>query len=363
MVVFCITVIVVLLFGVLESQTTASEMLNYAENGYYYRRRKNIYYYALVATFLLVGGCRYKVGADYMSYYIGWKMPLQTIINRLLTYNEPAILLLTLICRSLWDEGAFVIFVENAIIVSLVFHGLRNSNIESYTMPLLLYMFFCGWLFSFNGIRQAMAASVIFAFSAKSDRKWLFRELVLVLIAGLIHRSAMLMLPFLIISHKRIDVKQLIIIGLSAIAISSFGDYAFEFMGTTLDSSNNYLFHEINPIRVFVSFAPLLLILFSKGYCDHEFWNENKFVTNLVIINALITFMTANSAYMNRFSKYTVLYTMLFIPKYTARWSGNSRKILNAMIMLLYFGYFVYEVNNSGTYLPFQWSFNHLGEY
>lgn len=361
--VYYTTIFAVLILGILESQAAASDALNYDEYGCWYRRRNNFYVFALVAIFLFVGGCRYKVGADYMSYFVGWKMPLQTIINRFLTYNEPGIPLITLVCRNVWDEGAFVIFVENAIIVFLIFYGLKKSNIESYTIPLLLYIFFCGWLFSFNGIRQAMAASIVFAFSTKTDRRWLLKSIVVVLVAGLFHKSAVFMLPFLIISRRKIDFKQIIIIGFSVFAISYFGNFALEFMETTVDATNAYLNREINPIRVIVSFAPLSLILLSNGYRDDEFWKENSFVTNMTIINALITYMTANSAYMNRFSKFTVLYTMLFLPKYTGRWSMNSRRLLNTVIILLYFGYFLYEVNNSGTYLPFQWSFYHLGEY
>lgn len=352
--VYIITLSLIAILGSLEYRQRLA--FSYYEDGYVYQRKNNFYFFLILAVFLFVGGFRYQVGTDYYSYYAGWTTTWSNLIVKFRTLDEPLIFLLTNICRMIWNEGIFVIFVENAIIVLLVMKGIRDWEYESWTMSLMMYILYCGWTDSFNGVRQAMAGAIIFAFSKKSDRHWILKYVAVCFVAFLVHKTAIFMLPILILANRKVDFRQILIVFGTAIAMPYIGSFVLNFIGSSLD--NNYALHAVNIIRVLVSIVPLFFLLVS----DSSFRDDNHFLSNMAIINALLTISTRNSALMYRFSDYTVMYMMLFIPKLSVVFSESSRKLFNASVILLYFIYFATEVRSGNGHLnSFQWAFGHFG--
>lgn len=325
--------------------------------------RRNIFYFLLVLTFLIIGGFRYRVGTDFGAYYALYQTDWNELLTQFQKLDEPGIYLLTFLCRKIWDEGIFVIFVENAVITLLIFRGIRSYRLENITMSLLMYMFYCGWAFSFNGIRQAIAMAIIFAFSKQERKDWLIKYVLIVFVAFLFHKSALFMLPILIIAHGKLCFRQLFFIVLFAILTPYFGEYALSYMGMLPNSTDVYFTNDINPLRIIIACVPLLLIVLLYLKNQEEFFEKNYFIINMVIINAVLTYVTASSAYMNRFARFTSVYIMIFFPKFSSRLTKKSQALFNIIAISLYFIVFLVEIQSSGNLIPFQWSFSHFGEY
>lgn len=357
MTIYVTFVMLVLFLCIMDYQSTHGYI---DENGKRIRRNR-LYMLLVTICFLFVGGFRYYVGSDFGAYY-KLKGTLTECITKLISFDEPGIVFLSYICRNIWDEGIFVIFVENALIFFLVLRGLKAHRVKDYTMPLLLYIFYGGWLFSLNGVRQAIAISIIFAFSNKNESYFLLKNIVVIFVAFLFHKSAIFMLPVIFLANRKITFVQIVGLIVFSLLLPAMGEYAMNYMGVSY-TTDLYMTNDINPYRIAVAFAPILLVgvLYLSRHFD--FFNQFYFVTNMVILNAIITLSTSGSAYLNRFSMYTSIYTILFLPKIKERLTLGSRKIFNSVVIMLYFVYFLFEVNNTGTCLPFQWSFSHFGEW
>ena len=356
--VYILTLFLVYILSVLEYQKRTEEN-RLTVKSYTGVKMSKIYLLAIVFIFLFVGGFRFRVGSDYIAYASSYIASIAEIKQKFLTWNEPVIFIITDLCRQVWNEGIFVIFIENAITVLLVFKGIKTYETKAYTMPLCLYILYCGWTSSFNGVRQGLAIAFIFAFSKRSEGKWWFlKYIVVVIIASLIHKSALFMLPILWLANRKVDVKQGIYILIIACAMPIFGNYALEFMNTSLDTE--YAAHSVNVLRVLVAIVPAVLSM----CCEKKFREENNFIVNMAIINALITITTRNSALMYRFSDFTNIYLMILIPKCEVAFTENSRRIYKCIVILLFFIYFWYEVNSgNGNLNNFQWAFGNFGRY
>ena len=361
MTVYICTLLLVFVFGTLEYQKRKRKRITYGiVECRDTRKLKNGYLFLIVAVFLFVGGFRFNVGTDFTAYAgSSYTETFAEIANRIIDLDEPIIFIITSICRAIWDEGVFVIFVENAITVLLVMKGIRDNETENYTLPLLLYVMYCGWTTSFNGVRQALAGALIFAFSKpKGGKLWILKYIVLCFVAFLVHKSAIFMLPVLILANRKIDFVQILIILGVCCTFPYLGEFALDFMNASLDSE--YAAHSVNIIRVLVALAPVLLGLLSSS----EFKEDNRFLVNMALLNALITLTTRNSALMYRFSDYTVMYLMLFIPKCSRLFTKQSKGIYNLLVFVLFFVYFVFEIQTgNGNLSNFQWAFWHFGKY
>lgn len=356
--VYIITLLLVCILSSLEYQK------RYEEENFSVRSRagikmSKIYLFLIIFIFLFVGGLRFKVGSDYIAYASSYMASFSEIKQKFIAFEEPIIFIITDLSRMIWNEGIFVIFVENALTVFLVFKGIRSYEQKSYIMPICLYILYCGWTSSFNGIRQSLAVAFIFAFSKCSEgNRWILKYIVVGFIAFLIHKSALFMIPILLLANRKIDFKQIVYILIIAAMMPVLGSYALVFMNSSMNTE--YAVHSVNILRVLVSVMPVILCI----CCGKKFREENKFLVNMAIINALITITTRNSALMYRFSDFTNIYLMLLIPKFEVLFTKNSRWMYRLIVIILFFVYFCYEVNSgNGNLNNFQWAFGNFGRY
>lgn len=328
-----------------------------------YKNHYGIFYPILVFIFVFVSGFRYYVGTDFGGYYKSYNYKWDDVLESIKALDEPGLKLVSFVARYIWNDGVSVVFFSSLIITFLVFYGISKFDQNDITIMLLVYVFIAGWTFSFNGVRQAMAASIIFAFSRVNDKNWIFKYVLLCFIAFLFHTSALMMIPILILSRRNINRNQILILLFSAAIIPLFFDFAFEFMGadTTNQDALTYIEREINPIRVVVSFAPIVLIPFVDD--KKTFFYNNSFAVNLVIFNAILTLTTMNSAYLNRFTHYTSMFLMVYYPAVLKAMKKEYRIFATIAMLVLYFFYFRYELTNGVDKVVWQWSFHHFGEY
>lgn len=323
-----------------------------------------VFYFLLIGVIVFVTGFRYNVGSDFFAYYAPKQIPLTKIVEDLKLLNVPAMKILSNLSIKLWDNPQSLIFFSSTISILLFFYGISKFDENDIGIFVLLYLYIGGWLFLCNGIRQAVAVSIVFAFSYAYQQhglKSILSIIIVVFIAFMFHKSALMMMPIIFLSKRRIDFKQFIIILVTAIVIPYLYDGLFEFMDTNITDEEALLYIEkgINPIRVVVAFAPLALILFVDN--KKAFLEKNNFVTNLVLFNAILFLVTSKSAYLNRFTKFTTIYVVLFVPaalKYIE--NNNLRIILKWITVALYFSYWLYEISNGAKYLPFKFGFNYM---
>ena len=165
-----------------------------------------------IGSFILVfvAGCRYYIGSDYYAYY-GWYQSYADSFNdRLVSFNEPGISFIYWIIVKFVNDGFACVFIANAVMIFLALRVLRNNTSEIAVALILYSLIF--WVATFNGMRQALAVTIIFCGFKFLREKKLFNYCIVVFIAFLFHKSAVVLLLLYFIVHRKINWKNLLIL-------------------------------------------------------------------------------------------------------------------------------------------------------
>ena len=318
-----------------------------------------VFAFAIAATLIIVAGLRYRVGADYMAYYRTRVTDWRTVWEYLIHFREPGIRLLSRISTMIADDGAVLIFLSAAIIIgiySLVIY--RYSPM--YLVSMLLFLFLGDWTGSFNGIRQYLAAAIVFAGHRYILRRKWAPYFLTVLLASLFHKSALVMvLPYFLFSRKP-DGTQFVILAAGALIIRLSYEGVMQlvelFKGTIIDWNDAYMTRDVNPLRIAVSFIPVVLFFSS---CDRKKMDKTQeFYINSLFFNAFAMLAGMGSAYFGRIGIYTgamtcIGYGYLFqlIPK------GKHKNIVITVLLIVLAVYWIYSLQ-SDSLQSFNWVFN-----
>ena len=229
----------------------------------------------------------------------------------------------------------------------------------NYVTALLfaLFVLMGFWHGSFNGVRQYLAASVLFCGYNYLKEKQLLKYFLVVCIAFLFHRSAIVMLFLYPVVHRKINQVNIL---LSAAVLAVFSFYSrsmFSVAGWIMEKqyslNNGYTSHQVNIIRVVAACIPA--IIFLVLYWGEELSDSETFYLNLLIVHAAIRLFTMNSALLYRVGIYTTAFAVIAIAELLEGLHDSNRKIVTAGILAMYFGMWWYELAGTSSLNHFQW--------
>ena len=309
----------------------------------------------IIATLLLIfiAGCRYNVGADFGGYYDLYARYLN-FWEALKTFSEPGIHLVYSIASMISNTGRFCVFTVALVTIGLQMLTLyRNTN--NIALALILYTFMC-WTACFNGVRQALAAAVLFCgFSALRDKKF-FKFFVIVILAFLCHRSAIVMVLMYFIIYRKVSIRNvLFLIIVSSIVLFSY-DYVYQFAGLVLAEditvTTTYWSRVVNPLRVLSRVVPAAFFLFICR--NKEKTPEMSFYLNLLVLGAVISVATMNSAALSRMNMYMTPFMIVSIVELFKVVDSRYTKLITIATVLLYGIMEWYEIQGSSSLNNFQ---------
>ncbi len=318
-----------------------------------------VFAFVIVATLIAVAGLRYRVGTDYMAYYRTRVEDWKTVWDYLIHFREPGIRLLSRISTMISDDGAILIFLSSAVIIGIYCLMIYRYS-PMYLVSMLVFLFLGDWTGSFNGIRQYLAAAIVFAGHRYILKRRLVPYLLTVLLATLFHKSAVVMiLPYFLFARKP-DATQFIILAVGALIVrlsyEIIVDLVELFKGTIIDWTDAYMTRDVNPLRIVVSFVPVILFFSS---CDRKHMNKTQeLYMNSLLFNAFAMLASMGSAYFGRIGIHTgamacIGYGHLFslIPK------GRHRNAVIVVTLLVLLAYWIYSLQ-AGSLHTFRWIFD-----
>lgn len=321
--------------------------------------KSNKFFVILTAAVLIfVAGFRWKVGTDYNTYISLFNRYISDYNAYLNLFDGPLFVffakLTSFLCRDYW------IFFFGVACLTI---GLYVRTIAKYSkmflFSILLYIFIGAWNSSFNGMRQYLAAAVLFAGHRFLIDKKFLRYCAVVIIASLVHVTALIMLPVYFVSYLKINLKTIIILAIGAFALRYSYDYLFNIMSGVKGSEQSgygYMTNSVNLFRVLVSFSPLALFLFVPKNKLNE--NDNTIYFNMLLVNAAFMFATANSTYLARIGIYTDIYITLALPRMLRWFKAKEKAIVSSVIVIFYAIFWWYELWIRGSLETFQWIWN-----
>ena len=303
---------------------------------------------------IFVAGCRYYVGSDYYAYYGWYQSYAESFFERLRTFNEPGISFIYWLTVKFVNDGFACVFVTNAIMIFLVLHVMKN-NTDNIALALVLYSLIC-WTATFNGMRQALATAILFCGLPYLRDKKLIKYCIIVFLAFLCHKSAIVFILLYFIVHRKIDGKNLILILVASFVVLYSYDAVFNFTNWVLDkdidTQGDYISRAVNFFRVAANIAPSVFFLIR--YWKKEKSEPESFYLSLLIIHGVVSLATLNSAYLARLNLYTTPFEILAICE-LVKGEKESKGVLELGIIILFFIFEIYQVSVSSDLNTFNW--------
>ena len=359
MIISAIYLIVLVVTVTLGFMAQANPKTRITRTGAYLTRPDPVFVFTLAAMLIAVAGLRFRVGTDYMAYYRTRVTEWQTVWDYLIHFREPGIRLLSKISTMILDDGATLIFLSAVIIIGIYSLMIYRYS-PMYLVSMLMFLFLGDWAGSFNGIRQYLAAAIVFAGHRYILKRRFVPYMLTVFLAMLFHKTAIVMiLPYFLYTRKP-DATQFMILAAGALIVRFSYEVVIDvielFKGTIIDWTDAYMTREINPLRIAVGFVPAILFFTS---CDRKRLNKTQeFYMNGMLFHAFAMVASMGSAYLGRVGIHTgamvsIGYGYLFgmIPK------DKHRDAIMIAVLLIFLVYWIYSLQSDSLH-SFNWVFS-----
>lgn len=213
---------------------------------------------------------------------------------------------------------------------------------------------YISWMF--NGLRQFLAATIIFAAFGLMVKKKHVLFCIVVYLASLIHGSALLMIPLAVIMHGPALNRKTMLMILGVAAVIPFIDRFTPLLNDLLADTqySGITTDEIwttddgtNIIRVLVYSVPALLALFGRRYVVRA----NDPVMNLCVNGAMITMAiylvssVTSGIYIGRLPIYTTLHGYMALPWLIDQiFEKDTARLIKLLMTVCYIGFYYYQM-------------------
>lgn len=254
--------------------------------------------------------------------------------------------LIQMFLQQITNNPQFLIFI-----VALITNVLIIRVLYKYAMmfELSVYVYITSGLFlmSMNGIRQFMAAAIVFAATKYLlDGSWK-KYMVIILIASTIHQSALILIPIYFIVRRRAWTHQtFILVSFAIIFVAGFAQLS-EVLFTVIKDTKYSEYQDLekngaNFLRVVVNAVPVVIAYIGREKL-RQLFPKSDYVVNMCLINLIFMFIATQQWIFARFSFYFGLYNLILIPWVIKLFVPQERKFIYYAILVCYFIYFYYE--------------------
>lgn len=320
--------------------------------------RYKLFVFLTALILILVAGLRYRVGTDYMNYALGYENIKRTVWASIKAFDEPGYKIVTILASKIYDDYAVMFFTLSLFTIGINIKVIAKYS-DDFFFAIMLYVLIGAWHGSFNAVRQYAAGAILFAGHRYIFERKFWKFLLVVFVAFLFHRTAIVFLPIYFLARDSINTKSIVLILISTVVMTYGMDYVFQIMSYfkgTDQTAYAYMTTAVNPFRILVAFAPVFLVFF----VPNDFRNnpENAFYFNMLIINAAFMLVTSSSAYLARVGIYTDIYATIAFPKLIKAFNRKSQVILILLILVLYSYFWIHEISVRESLSTFRWIFS-----
>ncbi|MEH6851585.1 EpsG family protein, partial [Bacillus pseudomycoides] len=270
--------------------------------------------FCAMTTLILVSGLRNNIGDTfaYMHSYATLNFSWETIKSE----KDLGFNIYQMFLQNFSHDPQLLIFVTalitNLLIVLVLYKHARM-------LELSLYVYITGGMFltSMNGIRQFLAAAIVFAAT-----KYIFegnwkKYILIILLASTVHQTALILIPIYFIVRKEAWSKQTYILLVCAVLIvigfNQFMDALFAVIENSQYSEyKNFSEGGANILRVIVYAVPIILAYLGKDRL-RELFPQSDAVVNMSILGLVFMIISTQNWIFARFSIYFGLYQLILI--------------------------------------------------
>ncbi|MBG9837755.1 EpsG family protein [Bacillus anthracis] len=295
-------------------------------------------------SLVLVAGLRNNIGDTYfyMHAYNVAEFNWEYIQNN----KDMGFNIFQMILKGYTNDAQAMVFITalitNLLIVSTLYKYSRLIEISLY-----VYITSGMYLVSMNGIRQYLAAAIVFAATKYIfDGNWKMYVLI-VLFASTFHQSALVLIPvYFLIRRRAWSGTTFLLLFLAVLIVIGFNQFTEVLFKAIEDTQYGQYkeFHEggANILRVAVDSVPLILAYIGRDRL-REIFPKCDYIVNMALLGTVFMFISTQNWIFARFSIYFGLYQLILIAWVVKLFTKKDQKLIYYSILLCYFIYFVYE--------------------
>lgn len=327
-----------------------------------YSKTKRVLFWLLFAILVFFAGFRWDVGIDWFNY-----MELFDLENGVGFDSDwmegGNVWLSSLLYLCGFIDAGYYLWVAAFITLFFIFWSIKEYSPAPILSAILLVCL--GTYFDLlNGVRQYIAISIIVFSWQFIFKKQLTRYILAVILAGLFHASAFIMLPVYFIYKLRFNKNWLIILALLAFVLSFF---IGPFVVQIAQYAGRYEFYSQSDFALALNPLSMLRVIFPFSILVIISWNYNKLsqnlmervMTNLAVVSIFITLLFPGVTLMIRVGFYFSLSFIFVIPMLCKYFSKTNASLLK-WYSIIYGIVYVYITQLSrpiSNIIPFELNF------
>lgn len=343
MTIFWITLVVVYAF----SRLARHKFEPVTEGPIYYKPDKVFAFFALTVI-VLVSGLRSNIGDT--GVYAVWYKTMGSSFERVFDRSDTGFNVFMIILNNISPDPQLLIFVA-ALITNILIFVVLYRYADPFELGMYLYITTGCYLVSMNGMRQYLAAAIIFAATKFLLDGSCIKYFIVTLLAAMLHASALVMIPIYFIVRR----KSWSVVTNGIIVLASTGFLLFNQLTPILFSAlqnTQYSHYEdflkqsdmgANIIRVVVAAVPLALSFIGRDKL-REFWDKSDYIVNLSLINFIFMLFASYNWIFARFCIYFGLYNLLLLPwLISILFKGKDKMFMYVALLACYFIFYYYD--------------------
>ncbi|MFC3904134.1 EpsG family protein [Clostridium disporicum] len=305
-----------------------------------------IFWSTVVALILIfVSGLRSGIGDTYFykhSYTILAQNP-----NSFVMEGDFALNLLSLFLINFTSDPQILIFVA-ALITNLLNVIMFNKYRTYLELQVYIYITSGYYFVTMNGIRQCIAAALLFICTPLIIKGKFFPYCICVLLISTFHQSALALILIYFVARQEAWSKRMMqfmgiaLIGivcyqvLSPILFKVLEDTTYGQYGSSAEGGSSLM-------RTIVNAVPVILAYLKRKELAVKWPIKDVFV-NMSIINLIFVALGMFNWIFNRFTLYLQLYNFVLIPSIIKNgFKGKERRLIYIAVIVCYFIFMYYE--------------------
>lgn len=314
------------------------------DGGYFTAKPNKILVFGVMLCLVIISGLRSGIGDtfNYKQIYINNDFTWEYIFSE----KDIGFGIFQMILKQYSEDPQIMVFTAalftNVLIIIVLYNYSRLFELSTY-----LYITGGIHLVSMNGIRQVLAAAIIFIATKYLLNGNFIKYAVIVLLASTFHQSALLLLPIYFVVRVKAWTKYTFLILCSAVLIvlgfNQFTSFLFSAIQDTQYSGyTNFNEGGASIIRVIVSAAPLVVAYLGREKLRVVF-PKSDYIVNMALLGLVFMIISTQQWIFARVAIYFNLYQLILISWIIEVFSKKDRKFVYYMILVLYFIFYYYE--------------------
>lgn len=358
MTIYVFMLIWVIIFGILANATSKTVCVD-SEN-MIYEQRVNLFFALMTFSVIIFFASLRSSVADtgaYISMFKSYPSDLSQIDGLLngVAKRYPGFLVLTVLLKKFtsdYNVWFTIIAVISGICVMIPLYK-YSSN---FGVSAFLFMASCQFSWMFNGMRQFLVASIIFACTGLVLRKKFIPYAIIVCLLSTIHTSALILIPmYFIVTGEPWNKRTMLFVGAIILAIlftSKFTGVLEDVVENTDYATSMEEFKKTDDgtsvIRIIVESVPVIIAFLYRNRIKDKLTSIINLSINMSLVASgiyVISKIARSGIMLGRLPIYFSLYNLILLPWLIKNiFSKEEERLIYYIMFVLYIAYFYYQI-------------------